>query len=93
MDNLLTPPSSMRFDGNLAKNWKRFKQRFNIYLNASGAGGDDEKKKASILLHVIGEEALEIYNSFHISDGELKLDVIMTKFEEYKHYIREINVF
>lgn len=40
-------------------------------------------RKASILLHVIGEEALEIYNIFNISDGERKLDVIMTKFEEY----------
>lgn len=38
---------------------------------------------ASILLHVISEEALDIYNSFHISAGELKLSVIMTKFEEY----------
>lgn len=83
MDNLLTPPSSMRFDGNLAETWKRFKQRFNIYLDASRAGGNDVKKKASILLHVICEEALEIYNSFHISNGELKLDVIMTKFEEF----------
>ena len=41
----------MQLTGNLAENWKRFKQRFNIYLAASGAGGDDEKLKASILLH------------------------------------------
>lgn len=83
MDNLLTPLSSMQFDGNLTENWKRFKQRFNIYLAASGAGGDDDNKKASILLHVIGEQALEIYNSFQLNEGELTLNVLMEKFEEY----------
>lgn len=35
--NLFAPPSSMSFDG---------KQRFNIYLDESGAGGDNNKKKA-----------------------------------------------
>lgn len=62
----LSPPSSMQMTGNLADIWKRFKQRFNIYLAASGAGGDDEKLKAHILLHVIGEDALDIYNSFQL---------------------------
>ncbi|KAL7382234.1 hypothetical protein ABVT39_019031 [Epinephelus coioides] len=82
MDNLITPLSSMQFDGNLVDNWKRFKQRFNIYLAASGAGGDDNKKKASILLHVIGGQALEIYNSFQLNEAELTLNVLMDKFEE-----------
>ncbi len=30
----LNPPSPMQLVGNLADNWKRFKQRFNIYLAA-----------------------------------------------------------
>lgn len=34
----LSPPTSMQLTGNLADNWKWFKQRFNIYLAASGAG-------------------------------------------------------
>lgn len=56
----LSPPSSMLLTGNLSENWKRFKQRFNIYLAASGAEGNNEKLKAHILLHVIGEDALDI---------------------------------
>lgn len=79
----LSPPTSMQLTGNLADNWKRFKQRFNIYLAASGAGGDDEKLKAHILLHVIGEDALDIYNSFQLNEANLTLTELMTKFEEY----------
>lgn len=30
--NRLSPPTSMQLTGNLADNWKRFKQRFNIYI-------------------------------------------------------------
>lgn len=56
----LSLPTCMPLTGNLAEDWKRFKQRFNMYLAASGAGGDDEKLKANILLHVIGEDALDI---------------------------------
>nr|XP_054602637.1 uncharacterized protein K02A2.6-like [Nothobranchius furzeri] len=79
----LSPPSSMQVIGNLAENWKRFKQRFNIYLTASGAGGDDEKLKAHILLHVIGEDALDIYNSFQLDEADLTLADVMNKSEEY----------
>lgn len=42
----LNPASPMQLVSNLAENWKRFKQRFNIYFAASGAGGDDEKVKS-----------------------------------------------
>lgn len=65
----LSPASSMHLTGNLADNWKRFKQRFNIYLAASGAGGDDEKLKAHIHLHVMGEDALDIYNNFQLDES------------------------
>lgn len=79
----LNPPSCMQLTGNLADNWKRFKQRFNIYLAASGAGGNDEKLKASIFLHVIGEDALDIYDSFQLNEANLMLTALMDKFEEY----------
>lgn len=79
----LSPPSCMQLTGNLADNWKRFKQRFNIYLAASGAGADDEKLQANIFLHVIGEDALDIYNSFQLDEASLTLTQLMQKFEEY----------
>lgn len=52
----------MKFEGNLAKNFKQFKQKFNIHPEASETGRDGKIKKVSFLLHVIGE--VEIYNRF-----------------------------
>ena len=79
----LSPPTPMPLTGNLTDNWRRFKQRFNIYMAASGCGAKkDDKVKASILLHVIGEDALDIYNSFQLDDNA-SLDELMDKFEEY----------
>lgn len=46
----IKPPSPMQFSGNLTDNWKRFKQRFEIYLTASGAGQGDVKLQAQIFL-------------------------------------------
>jgi len=79
----LSPPTSIQLTGNLADNWKRFKQRFNIYLAASGAGVDDEKLKAHILLHVMGEDVLDIYNSFQLDEANMTLAGLMAKFKEY----------
>uniref|UniRef100_A0A8C4RHI8 Gypsy retrotransposon integrase-like protein 1 n=1 Tax=Erpetoichthys calabaricus TaxID=27687 RepID=A0A8C4RHI8_ERPCA len=80
----LQPPPSLQLSGNLAENWKRFKQRFEVYLAAIGADEKSDKMKTCILLHIIGEEALEIYNNFQFDQGEhMKLDVILDKFERY----------
>lgn len=59
----LSPLTCMQLTWNLAENWERFKQRFNIHLAACGTGGDDEKLKDNIPLHVIGEDALDIYKT------------------------------
>ena len=42
------------------------------------------KVQCSTLLTVAGEEALEIFNSFGLTDEDkVKIDVLITKFEEY----------
>ena len=71
--------------GDIAGNWRRFKQRFNVYLIASGYSAKSDKVKASLFLHVIGEEALEVFNTFEFTDaGDAnKLDPVIQKFEDY----------
>jgi len=44
--------NQLKLEGNLSENWKRFKQSF------------DDDRKISILLKLIGEDALEVYNTF-----------------------------
>ena len=63
MDN---KPSSMSLTWNLGDNWWRFKQQFEIFLTASDKDGDsgDDGVKVALLLNFVGEEAIEVFNTF-----------------------------
>ena len=79
------PPEPLSLDWNLSENWRRWKQCFKLYLEASSISGKEEKTKAATLLHVVGVEALEVYNTFtwdNVGD-EIKVKPIMAKFEAY----------
>ena len=78
----LQPPPNLQLT---AENWRRFKQCFMLYLTAIGADEKSAKMKASVFLHVVGEEALEVYNNFQFQDDadKMELDKILEKFEGY----------
>lgn len=65
-------PSGLVLTGNVAENWKLFKERFELYLEASGGKEIPESTQTSILLHLIGEEGFTIYNTFSYEDGTEK---------------------
>jgi len=72
--NQLPPPKPLSLEGNAAENWRRWIQQFRLFLNV----------QCSTLLTVAGEEALEIFNTFGLSDEDkIKIDVVIKKFEEY----------
>ncbi|KAI5107408.1 hypothetical protein C0J45_3046 [Silurus meridionalis] len=82
----LKPPAGLDLsNGNLSENWRRFRQRFELYLFAAGCASKPAKVQSSLFLHVAGEEALEVYNTFTFDDADdpNKLDIIMEKFEDY----------
>ena len=83
--DLFKPPEALSLQGNPSENWRRWIQRFGLYLTASGKVKEDEKVQCAILLHLIGEEALEIYNTFKFATGEdpNKISVLKKKFEDY----------
>lgn len=60
----LQPPPVLQLTGNVAENWTKFKQRFQLYLSAIGADDKSDKTQASVFLHVVGDNALEVYNNF-----------------------------
>ena len=87
MENI-EAPKPLDLDGNVNKNWRRFKQAWEIYLATKTTGTDkatDEKYRAALLIHTLGEEAREVYNSFSwTSEGdEWKVDKIVEKFTDY----------
>ena len=46
-----------------------------LYLTAIGADEKSAKMKASVFLHVVGEEALEVYNNFQFQDDADKMEL------------------
>lgn len=76
------PPTEFRFTGDLANNWRLWRQKFDLYLLASGKTKKEDDVKIAILLNLLGDEALQIYNTFEYGEGEdcNKLDTILKKF-------------
>ena len=62
----LSIPMPLSFVGDVATNWETFKQKWKFYSEA-------EKRQACLLLHVIGEEAVKVYNTFTFTDDADKL--------------------
>ncbi|KAJ8896273.1 hypothetical protein PR048_001617 [Dryococelus australis] len=71
MMEYLRPPKLLSLEGDLGRNWKRWQQQFEIYLKASGAEKKDDVKIA-ILLHVLGEDAQELYSTLNASAANAK---------------------
>ena len=57
----------------LGDNWRRWKQRFELYMIASGKNEKSDEVKTATLLHLAGPDALEVYNTFSFeSPGDEK---------------------
>ena len=78
-------PEPLSFQGNLSENWRKWKQRFELYMTASDNSSKSDEIKSAILLHMAGPEALEIYNAFTWDEeaDKKKVDKIMEKFKAY----------
>lgn len=80
------PPSQLILTGNVAENRRRWEQRFRLYMTASGASEKEEHVKTAILLHTIGEEALEVYNTLHVVPSrvdEISMEDVLIAFKNY----------
>ena len=86
MSNQLVVPKALSFVGELALNWKVFKQKWEFYSVATGASEHESaKRQACLFLRVIGEEAVKVYNNFTFATEENKFNVarIIEKFNGY----------
>ena len=66
----MKPMGPLKMDGNVAENWRKWRQRWNLYAKASGDDEKDEEIQCAIFLHTIGDEALEIYDTFTFTETE-----------------------
>ena len=58
----LSQPLSMEFSGDVAGSWNKFRQRFELYLQTTDYALKGDKLKISLLLHIVGEEGICVYN-------------------------------
>lgn len=77
-------PHVLTFDGNVKEKWQKWEQKFRLYLLASGLSEKLEERQVAVLLNVIGEEALEKFNTFGLSEDEKKeLEKVLEDFGEF----------
>ena len=82
----LTPPDPLDLDSsNVSDAWRKWRQCFKLFSLASGLSSKGEGIQATTLLHVVGLDALEVYNTFSWEDADDKIKVakILEKFEAY----------
>jgi len=78
-------PPSRPIKGNIAENWKSFKQMWSNYSVIMSVDSKPELYKVALFLHCVGPEALKIYNgmSFDALEDTDKLDGVIKKFDQY----------
>uniref|UniRef100_A0A8C5NDH2 C2H2-type domain-containing protein n=1 Tax=Gouania willdenowi TaxID=441366 RepID=A0A8C5NDH2_GOUWI len=76
-------PSPLSLTTNPADNWCSWEQSFLRYIAASGE--KDEQEKIDILLHTIGEDALEVFNTLTVrgEGDELTMEDVLQAFKDY----------
>jgi hypothetical protein len=66
------PPGTLSFHGNISENWRRWKQKLDVYMLATESAKKDDEIKVAILLHCIGDKGVEIYNTFAFDNDNAK---------------------
>ena len=92
------PPEELKVNaGNPAHSWRKWKQKFEIYLKATGTSMRSDEIKVGLLLNYVGDQCLETYSNFvHLPerdnpDGGENLPAENP--EQYKTVIRKSDAF
>ncbi|KAK9685184.1 hypothetical protein QE152_g38241 [Popillia japonica] len=71
-------------EGDIRGNWNKFKQAYEIFITATNRKNSEKEIKAAIFLNLIGEEAVDLFNTFNLTADEKKdIDKIINAFENY----------
>lgn len=80
----LNKPTPYRLEGDVAENWRKFRRDYELFMVASGRSGKSKNMQAAILLNLVGPEAMELYETFDLSDDEENdPDKILQAFENH----------
>eukprot|EP00112_Aurelia_sp_Birch-Aquarium-sp1_P022845 Seg6585.1 transcript_id=Seg6585.1/GoldUCD/mRNA.D3Y31 product="hypothetical protein" protein_id=Seg6585.1/GoldUCD/D3Y31 len=85
MAEQIPAPRPLSLEGNnLAENWRRWRQQYELYMTATEKDSKAEKLQCATFLALAGEAAIEVFNTFSIATAEKdKIAPLIEKFEEY----------
>lgn len=84
MANIKHPNSLNLSEGNLSENWRRFKRELDNFIVASEKDKKSDKVKIAIFQTYIGDEGLELFDSFQLSADEVgDYGEILKRFEAH----------
>lgn len=98
MSEFLTKVNKLKIEGNLSDNWRRFKRNFDIFMTAGELTTKSDEIKINTFLNAVGEEAVEIFDSFNLpEENRTVYDDVIKSFAEFcspkkKHCLRTIRV-
>jgi len=88
MDNL-RPPNELNIHEAHVE-WPRWKKNFSIYKVAAGISKKKKDEQLAIFLHIIGEDARDVFDTFKIAGEVTELDNAVELFDVfYKQKINE----
>lgn len=70
---LLSPPLS--FEGNVGDNFRKWKQKYTLYMTATERDKKSKEQQAATLLHLIGDAGLEVFKAFHLVNHDIILQI------------------
>ena len=79
------PPRPLPFESeNLSENWRRWKEDFTFYLTAAEKETKRHKVKSTISFHSIGQNGMEICNTFvfETKEDSMVFDKTIEKLDE-----------
>uniref|UniRef100_A0A8D9AQ33 Retrotransposon gag domain-containing protein n=1 Tax=Cacopsylla melanoneura TaxID=428564 RepID=A0A8D9AQ33_9HEMI len=68
---------------NLPQEWERWSLNFKIFLLATGLNEESDTRKVSMLLHHMGPEAVQIFQSFKLELNTVKFDDLVKRFTDH----------
>ena len=90
----LPPPDPMNCNGDVATNWKVFRDAYQDYAIATELSEKDQAIQAATLKTVMGKECKQILNRLGLTATELKqTDTILTKLEVHFTPTRNVILF
>ena len=84
-------PLSLRPSGEVADNWKLWKEKYNNYFVISRLDRESSPYQLAMFKHTISDDALKVIKTFSYTEGEDSNNwrVVMAKME--KHCVGEVN--